>query len=227
MRDPLRRGSAPDRARPAHRGSFKKGHKKRGGRKRGTPNLISADHKKALVEAAYRVGYDGNGKNGCVGYFVWVGETDPTFFYTQMLTRLLLIEHVEGYRLPLERTAEEKDRAVRELIGLPLKNGRHRRTAGIKSRSSGDWTGQPSPIGGLMQLAVENPRAFCTQFLAACLPEPNSRRRRTAYQPPPQAGVGARGVPDRIPDHVMDLVMRVEKTSASTENRKSPRLRTT
>jgi hypothetical protein len=74
MRDPLRRGSAPDRAREKHRGSFKKGHKKLGGRKRGTPNLIAYDLRKALLEAAYRIGYDGNGKDGCVGYFVWVAR---------------------------------------------------------------------------------------------------------------------------------------------------------
>lgn len=216
MQDPLRRGSAPDRARPAHRRSFKKSHKKRGGRKRGTPNLISADHKKALLEAAYRVGYDGNGKNGCGGYCVWVGETDPTFFYTEMWIRLLLIEHIEGYRPPPERTEAEKDRASRDLIGLPHREGRHRQTAEMKSRSSGDWTGQSSPVGGLMRLAVENPRAFCTQLLAACLPGPNNRRRRPAYQPPPQTGVGAGGVPYRISDDLWQKMARVGKRSCST-----------
>jgi hypothetical protein len=56
MTDPFGRGSAPDRARyPCERpGSFKPGHEKRGGRKKGTPNKISPDTKKALLEAAYR-----------------------------------------------------------------------------------------------------------------------------------------------------------------------------
>lgn len=55
MTNPFTRGSAPGRARDAHsrRGSFKQAHKKLGGRKRGTPNLISIDYKKALLEAAY------------------------------------------------------------------------------------------------------------------------------------------------------------------------------
>ena len=70
MTNPFKRGSAPDRARPAYLrpGSFKKGREKRGGRKRGTPNFFSADYKKAILEAAYRIGRDGNGKDGVVGY---------------------------------------------------------------------------------------------------------------------------------------------------------------
>jgi hypothetical protein len=42
MKNPYKRGSAPDRARADYQrpGSFKSGHEKLGGRKRGTPNLI-------------------------------------------------------------------------------------------------------------------------------------------------------------------------------------------
>ena len=70
MKGPFTRGSAWGRAQPEHLrpGSFKRGHEKRGGRKRGTPNLLSVDYKKAILEAAYRIGYDGNGKNGVCGY---------------------------------------------------------------------------------------------------------------------------------------------------------------
>ena len=76
MTNRFMRGRAPGRAQPAYLrpGSFKQGHEKRGGRKRGTPNLLSIDYKKAILEAAYRIGQDGNGKNGVVGYkdyFVW------------------------------------------------------------------------------------------------------------------------------------------------------------
>ena len=82
MTNPRKRGSAPDRARDAHLrpGSFKKGHRKLGGRKRGTPNAFSPDYKQAILEAAHRVGHDGNGEDGAVGYFSWVGERDPDFF---------------------------------------------------------------------------------------------------------------------------------------------------
>ena len=54
MADRLKRGSAPGRARSEDQrpGSFKKGHKKRGGRQRGTPNKFSAEYKKHILEAA-------------------------------------------------------------------------------------------------------------------------------------------------------------------------------
>ena len=69
LTNPFTRGSAPDRARSADRrpGSFKPGHEKRGGRKRGTPNLFTIDHKKAILEATYRIGQDGDGKDGVLG----------------------------------------------------------------------------------------------------------------------------------------------------------------
>jgi hypothetical protein len=68
MTNRFMRGSAPSRAQPAYLrpGSFKQGHEKRGGRKRGTPNFFSIDYKKAILEAAYRIGQDGNAKNGVV-----------------------------------------------------------------------------------------------------------------------------------------------------------------
>ncbi len=58
MTNPYQRGSAPGREQPdfLRKASFKTGHEKKGGRKRGTPNAFSADYKRALVEAAYRVG---------------------------------------------------------------------------------------------------------------------------------------------------------------------------
>ena len=58
MADRLKRGSAPGRARSEDQrpGSFKKGHKKRGGRQRGTPNKFSAEYKKDILEAANRIG---------------------------------------------------------------------------------------------------------------------------------------------------------------------------
>jgi hypothetical protein len=70
-------------------GSFEPGHKKRGGRKKGSRNVISPEHKRALLEAAHRVGSDGNGRDGIVGYFTWVAARDPTFFYVDLWSRLL------------------------------------------------------------------------------------------------------------------------------------------
>jgi hypothetical protein len=56
MTNPFNRGSALGRARDAlqRSGSFEPGHKKRGGRKKGSGNVISPEHKRALFEAARR-----------------------------------------------------------------------------------------------------------------------------------------------------------------------------
>jgi hypothetical protein len=51
MANRFKRGSAPGRARSEDQrpGSFKKSHKKRGGRQRGTPNKFSAEYKKDIT----------------------------------------------------------------------------------------------------------------------------------------------------------------------------------
>ena len=58
MADRFKRGSAPGRARSEDQrpGSFKKGHKKLGGRQRGTPSKFTAEYKNHILEAASRVG---------------------------------------------------------------------------------------------------------------------------------------------------------------------------
>ncbi len=175
------RGSAPGRAQPAHLrpGSFKQGHEKRGGRKRGTPNLFSIDYKKAILEAAYRVGQDGNGKNGVRGYFSWVALRDPRIF-CMLLGSLLPLENAES-NTPEEprRTREEINEQLRDYIGLTSKNRSRGQTAHVESESSWDWTGQPFPVGSLMQIAVAHPKAFCKLFAAAFL-RPQTTRRRAA-----------------------------------------------
>jgi DUF218 domain len=53
--NPFTRGTCPGRARPPHRGSFARGHAKRGGRQKGTPNAISPRARKAIAAAAKRL----------------------------------------------------------------------------------------------------------------------------------------------------------------------------
>jgi hypothetical protein len=183
MTNRFMRGSAPGRAQPAYLrpGSFKQGHEKRGGRKRGTPNLLSIDYKKAILEAAYRIGQDGNGKNGIVGYLSWVAERHPRIFFIVLLINLLPLENAES-DTPEEprRTIEEINQWFRDYIGLTGKNRTKGQTVQVESQSPWGWTGQPFPVGSLMQLAVENPKAFCTLFVAAFLRPPTKRRRPAA-----------------------------------------------
>jgi hypothetical protein len=183
MTNPFTRGSAPGRAQPADRrpGSFKQGHEKRGGRKRGTPNLLSIDFERRLFEAAYRIGEDGNGKDGLVGYFTWVAVYHPPS-YCMLLTKILVLENAES-DTPEEPcySIEQINQWVRDYIGLTGENRATGQPVQVESEPPWAWTGQPFAVGSLMQLAVESPKAFCTLF-AAFLRPPTKRRGRATRQ---------------------------------------------
>ncbi len=195
MTNPFRRGSAPGREQPDYSrpGSFKPGLTKRGGRKRGTPNAFSADYKRAILEAAYRVGNDGNGKEGLVGYFKWVALRHPRIFCTVLLINILPLEFAEASTSEQpHRTKEERNESVRDYIGLTGTDRAKRQIVQTESGSSWDWTGQDFPVGSLMQLAVANPKAFCTLIAAAFLRPPTKWQRglaaRRAWEQRQQAG---------------------------------------
>jgi hypothetical protein len=195
MTNPFMRGSAPGRAQPAYTrpGSFKLSHEKRGGRKRGTPNIFSPDYKKAIIEAAYRIGADGNGNGGIVGYFSWVAGRYPRIFGNVLLTSLLPWEYAES-NMPKEPrlTMEEINRWVREYTGLADKGRKKQRTVSVDVRSPSDWTGQPFPVGSLMQAAVADPKGFSKLFVAAFLPPPTKRGRRAPESGPSSHAAGPR-----------------------------------
>lgn len=165
MTNPMNRGTAPGRAQPDYLrpGTFESGHEKYGGRKSGAPNAISADHRKALVEAAYRVGMAGNGEQGIVRYFRFLARYHPRVF-APMLMSMLPWEFLEG------GTAARRTMATLDEI-----NEWARRYAGIEEGKA--WT---FPIGELMEIAVENPKAFGKRFMAAFLRPPTARDRRRA-----------------------------------------------
>ncbi len=176
------RGSSPGRARDAYQrsGDFQAGHQKRGGRQKGTPNFFSADLKKALCEAADRIGYDGNGKDGRKGYFVWVAMHHPGVFAIEFLVRLLLWEDEPS------AMAAERDRWARQYNGKRNNNGKRnsgKRTAGAApsrpvNAAAADWTGRDDLVGNLMHVAVADPKSFCRLLGAACLTVPKNRRGR-------------------------------------------------
>lgn len=172
------RGSAPGRAREAYQrpGSFKLGRTKRGGRRRGTPNAYTADYKKAVLEAAHRIGYDGNGKDGVAGYLMWVAVRYPRAF-ALLLDAVLSLEALETAMTvePLP-TVEQINERVRgcidnesEIPGKPVTQNH--------AAASVDWTGQDFPLSSLMHLAVESPHAFSKLMAAAFLRTPGKRRR--------------------------------------------------
>jgi hypothetical protein len=198
MANPSTRGSAPDRARPSYlrSGDFKSGHKKHGGRKRGTPNVFLSDLREAILEAACRIGYDGNGKDGFGGYILWIGQYHPKIFYADFLIAWLNLEIAEAERAEDPRQPES---TFHDLIGLTATSEVHKpkephrprqgcdfglTSASKKLKLSGSpvgWTGQPEPVGGLMQLAVENPRAFCRLVIAAFMQLPAKSKPRRSF----------------------------------------------
>jgi hypothetical protein len=72
--NPFTRGTSPGRARPPHRGSFKMGHAKRGGRQKKTPNAISPRARKVIMAAAKRIP---RGTTLNRNHWQWVIEKNP------------------------------------------------------------------------------------------------------------------------------------------------------
>jgi len=175
MRDPFIRGSSPGRARDdlQRPEDFQRGHKKFGGRKKGTPNRISADHKKAIREAAHRIGYDGNGKDGEVGYFKWVAGRDLDFFYVDLWSRLLEVQYYDaamrGDRTPLTMNEAPSPRR-------PLRKKKTRPLGWLR----GDDDAYETLVQDTMRMAVEAYKSFCKIYVAAFLTPPQNWRAKVA-----------------------------------------------
>jgi hypothetical protein len=181
--NPFKRGSAPgrERADDLRPGTFKSGHPKRGGRKRGTPNALFADYKRAIVEAAYRIGYDGNRKDGIVGYFRWIASRHPEVFGGVLLTNILALEFAEdSLSERIYPTSEGLNEQARDFIRLVRKEPMKKQTVRTGSPSAWDWTGQDFPVSSLMHLAVVNPNAFCKLIAAGFLRPPSKLQRGLA-----------------------------------------------
>jgi hypothetical protein len=165
MANAFTRGSAPGRARDASErsGSFKKGHKKVGGRQKGTPNLLSREYKDAVLEAAYRVGFDGSGQGGIIGYFMWIAAVYP-MAYVIALIRLLELEYSYGGDPDRpSSTADEINERLRKQIGL---------TNSETARSRP----KPELLDELIRIADEQPERFF-KLVVALLPRPSVRQK--------------------------------------------------
>ena len=147
MADRFKRGSAPGRARSEDQrpGSFKKGHKKLGGRQRGTPSKFSAEYKNHIFEAASRVGMDANGTQGIVGYFRWVARRHPRIF-CGLLGSVMELQELEIGRpqqAVLDGGAARRSRGsfwLRNQRRAPV-SGRSDRTQGVDAAANGTRSG--------------------------------------------------------------------------------------
>ena len=91
MTNPFMRGSALGRARAACQrpGSFQVGHRKLGGRKRGTPNKRTREYREALIEVANQIGSDGKGKEGLIGYLQVIAIYHPEVFVRMLVGAMI------------------------------------------------------------------------------------------------------------------------------------------
>ncbi len=64
---------------------------RRGGRKKGTPNKVPRALKESILMAAERLGEDGRGKGGLVGYMCCVAKNQPRAF-VRLVCRILKTE---------------------------------------------------------------------------------------------------------------------------------------
>ena len=165
MANAFTRGSAPGRARDASErsGSFKKGHKKVGGRQKGTPNLLSREYQDAVLEAAYRVGFDGSGQGGIVGYFMWIAAVYP-MGYVIALIRLLELEY--SYGADPDRPSSTVDEI----------NERLRKRIELTNSETARSRPKPELLDELIRIADEQPERFF-KLVVALLPRPSVRQK--------------------------------------------------
>jgi hypothetical protein len=162
----------PGRARDASErpGTFKPGHKKLGGRKKGTPNAISADYAGAVFEAAQLVGSDGMGKDGIVGYFMWLLLVDPEAGCL-LWTRVLMLQFCGWLPNEPRWTMAEINQRTRDSIA------RQKKRPGAT-----EW-----PASDLVRIAAKRPRDFA-KLPVALLPQPTVAHLRRSYWEPQHRG---------------------------------------
>lgn len=100
---------------------FKKGHKKQGGRVKGTPNKQPAILKEAIMLAMEAEGSDGRGKDGVVGALRTAWRTQRKAFLK--LTEKLLpyqLTGKDGSPMQIEHTTAEQLKERFKERGLPM-----------------------------------------------------------------------------------------------------------
>jgi hypothetical protein len=174
MTSPFSRGNSLGRARDdlQRPEGFKQGHKKLGGRKKGTPNAIPGTYKQAMLEAVHRLGYDGAGKNGGVGYFAWVAEQDLTFFYADVWSHLLELQEYH--------TAMGFSSTGMAVDAEPAERSRRKKKTKPFAWLEGGDDAHESLVQDLMWIAATRYKLFCKMVVAALLTPPKSWRARAA-----------------------------------------------
>jgi hypothetical protein len=96
---------------------FKKGQEGLG-RPKGVKNKFGVRLKEAILEAAERSGRDGKGKDGAVGYLVWLSRAEPAVF-GRMLEKVMPLQIDVKDKTEKAMTAPEAVQRLEER-GLPV-----------------------------------------------------------------------------------------------------------
>jgi hypothetical protein len=96
---------------------FKKGER-RIGRQKGTKNKFGVKLKEAILEAAEQSGRDGKGKDGAVGYLVWLSRAEPAVF-GRMLEKVMPLQVEVADKTDRTMNAAEAIEKL-EARGLPV-----------------------------------------------------------------------------------------------------------
>ncbi|MGF6430368.1 hypothetical protein [Bradyrhizobium sp. Pha-3] len=108
-----------DASRQRANGTFKKGVKPGSGRAKGTRNRTTTILKDAILEAATRVGHDGKGKDGLVGYLQMLAVREKAV-YARLLEKVLPMQlHLENKTAPIFSPAEAVQRLREKHLPVP------------------------------------------------------------------------------------------------------------
>ena len=156
------RGSAPGRARDTlqRSGSFEPGHKKRGGRKKGSRNVISPEHKRALLEppfASEAMGTAGTAESATLPG--WRSAIRPSFMWISGAD-CWSCKHEEAMSAEAPGTTNEPGDRKKQPMTFELREG------------------PDDEVQDLMNLAIERPKQFCKALCAALLTPPKGWRAR-------------------------------------------------
>jgi hypothetical protein len=113
----LRRGTMPQNAREAGV-RFAKGHPKRGGRKKGVPNIMTRNIQEALIAGTIASGYDKKGKGGLAGFFKRTADTDVKT-HSGMLRAMMPLQVNATLHPPKTYSSPDEIKAALKERGIP------------------------------------------------------------------------------------------------------------
>lgn len=89
-----------------------------GGRAKGTPNKFTTKLKDAILAAAEASGRNGKGKDGAIGYLVWLSRTEPAVF-GRLLEKVMPLQIDVKDKTDRTMTAPEAVKRLEER-GIPV-----------------------------------------------------------------------------------------------------------